>query len=418
MPQTLYMYMLGNGFDLAHDLPTKYRDFFYFVEAIKRLASGPVDLSTIPIFQENLSQHTLEYLTDCFRSYDIPDYIKAIQLALCFNTPEHENLWHSLFRKKLNEKSRLDTWIDFEKEIENEIKVFRSILFPDTPSFSLTSSPVEMMKRIYRAMGSYSFTPSKRSPPEEKLSDYEYEISSAIACSRDTSSLISNYLKECILFLYHELQRYIFCLELYLRFYVTEHCLPSYGNNLFLSELFTHQVPNFILSFNYTETYKDYIQRYQSHNIGVQHIHGRLRSKDHLDNAIQTKDYLHSPLVLGFHNHEKFESSDDIQFLWFEKFFQRMLCKTGTDFFTWIDNKIPKNSRQLHTIIYGHSLDKTDGDSIRLIFERSSKITVYYYQETDLPQLISNLILVFDRNQVNYYYTMGILEFRPILQST
>lgn len=408
MPSTLYM--LGNGFDLAHKLPTAYCDFFYFVEEIKRLSSNPTVPHTSSA-NSNLPQSTLEYLEGIFKLPSIPGYIQAIQSALCFNTPRAENLWHSYFRKKLNEKLNLNTWIDFEKEIENEINSVRSLLFCDT----ISSSPIEMMKIIYRNMGNYLFTPFDRSWPEKELSKYEIAISTVIDCGKDASSLIPDYRKECSLFLYHELQRYIFCLELYLRFYVMERCFIPEKPNGFLQNLFDVNHPDFILSFNYTDTYANYLEQHQSEDVSKQHIHGKLRTAEQLSAAIKEQDYLHSPLVLGFNNHEKFETSEDIQLLWFEKFFQRMLCKTGTDFFSW-NNQVVDD--EIHTIIYGHSLDKTDGDFIRSIFKSSSKITVYYYQESNLPQLISNLILVFNRNQVNYYYTTGILEFLPIPQDT
>lgn len=411
----LTLYMLGNGFDLAHELPTTYRDFFYFLEAIKSLSSRPQDPNGVPMLRDNLTASTLAYLKDVFcSSAQVPKYIQAIRSALCFDTPTVENLWHSLFHKRLSDKSKLDTWIDFEKEIEIAVGYFQTHLPPISPANFFSNG----MKQIYAYMGHPSFKLTTRTFKEKKLIQYEEEVSCAVDCSKECSSLLLSYRKECILFLYHELQRYIFCLELYLRFYVIDHCFKESQPNTFLKKLFDCTHPDFILSFNYTDIYTCYVDQIQPNNIGKHHIHGKLRTAEQLLAAIEAEDYLHSPLVLGFHNHEKFETSEDIQLLWFEKFFQRMLCKTGTDFFSWIGERVPDRGKPLHTIIYGHSLDKTDGDFIRLIFERSTKIIVYYYQESDLPQLISNLISVFDRSQVNYYYTMGTLEFLPIPENT
>ncbi|WP_151076048.1 AbiH family protein [Flintibacter sp. KGMB00164] len=408
----LTLYMLGNGFDLAHGLPTTYRDFFYFLEAIKSLSSTPQDPNEVPMLRDNLTVPTLAYLKDAFSSpAQVPNYIQAIRSALCFDTPTAENLWHGLFRKKLREKSQLDTWIDFEKEIEHTVSHLRDTLFSE----NFSQSDIEQI-RLY--MGKAAFNHTKRRFKEEKLEKYEHELSKSIDGSVKATSVLLSYRNEYILFLYHELQRYIFCLELYLRFYVIEHCFKTGQINSFLKSLFDSTHPDFILSFNYTDIYTYYVDQIQPSDIKKHHIHGKLRTTEQLLAAIEAKDYLHSPLVLGFHNHEKFETSEDTQLLWFEKFFQRMLCKTGTDFFSWMERRVPDRGTLLHTIIYGHSLDKTDGDFIRLIFEKSAKITVYYYHETDLPQLISNLISVFDRSQVNFYYTMGTLEFLPIPEST
>lgn len=408
----LTLYMLGNGFDLAHGLPTTYRDFFYFVEAIKHLSANPQDPNEIPMLHDNLAAPTLAYLKDTFcSSAQIPNYIQAISSSLCFDTPTVENLWHSLFHKRLSDKSKLDTWIDFEKEIESAVKFFQTI-------FDVKDRSRPSMKVLYSYMGIPFFDHTKRTLIEERLIQCEYELSRALSCSKESLPLLLSYSKECILFLYHELQRYIFCLELYLRFYVIDYCLKASQPNAFLTNLFDSTHPDFILSFNYTDIYTCYLEQRKSNGTGKQHIHGKLRTTEQLLAAIDAKDYLHSPLVLGFHNHEKFETAEDTQLLWFEKFFQRMLYKTGIDFFSWMYQFSIEPSMKLHTIIYGHSLDRTDEDFIRLIFERSAKITVYYYQESDLPQLISNLISIFDRNQTNYYYTTGSLEFLPIPEST
>ena len=407
----LTLYMLGNGFDLAHGLPTTYRDFFYFLEAIRILSSNPQDPNEIPVLRDNLTVTTLSYLKDIFSSSaQLPNYIQTIRSALCFDTPRSENLWHNLFYKKLYEKSKLDTWIDFEKEIESAVKFFQSIICKEY--FSQSS-----MNAIYVYMGTPSLTHANRTFQEDRLLQYEQELLLVQfqAQSQKYLPLFLSYRNECILFLYHELQRYIFCLELYLRFYVIEHCFKTRQTNNFLKNLFDSTHPDFILSFNYTDIYTRYVGELRTTNIGKHHIHGKLRTAEQLLAAIEARDYLHSPLVLGFHNHEKFESSEETQLLWFEKFFQRMLCKTGINFFSWMNQS---HGMKLHTIIYGHSLDRTDEDFIRLIFEKSAKITVYYHQESDLPQLISNLVLVFDRNQVNDYYTTGILEFLPIKEST
>lgn len=45
--------VLGNGFDLAHKLPTQYRDFLHFVEVIKLVVEG-ITLEKINLEKINL----------------------------------------------------------------------------------------------------------------------------------------------------------------------------------------------------------------------------------------------------------------------------------------------------------------------------------------------------------------------------
>ena len=401
MPATLYV--LGNGFDLAHNRPTTYRDFFYVVEAIRYHLDFRPPLANIPDLKENLRPEVLNYLANVFNSGEIPDYINAITSALSFDSYPSRNLWHSFFHEKIKAKSKLDTWIDFEKEIETATKFFKQIIFSED------FRPLKMRK-IYNYMGNPSFKLTDRTDAEKRLQEYAAEFSVLPGSSAIIDPLLLSYKKECILFLYQELQRYIFCLELYLRYYVMDLVFSNDSKRTPLAKILKMDTSSkFLLSFNYTDTYT----RYFNPNSGIknQHIHGKLRSAQSLTDAINKKDYLHSPLVLGFHNEEKFETSEDIQLLWFEKFFQRMLYKTGTDFFPWVERETV-GCAKLNTVIYGHSLDKTDGDFIRFIFKKSSKITVYYHQETTLPQLIANLIAIFDRNTVNHYYSNEILQFK------
>ena len=49
------LFVLGNGFDLAHGLPTAYRDFFYFVEAIQLQKTSPSSLNKTPILKQLFS---------------------------------------------------------------------------------------------------------------------------------------------------------------------------------------------------------------------------------------------------------------------------------------------------------------------------------------------------------------------------
>lgn len=39
--------VIGNGFDLAHELPTTYQDFLKFVEVMKQVLSGETEASRI-----------------------------------------------------------------------------------------------------------------------------------------------------------------------------------------------------------------------------------------------------------------------------------------------------------------------------------------------------------------------------------
>lgn len=397
MAETLFV--LGNGFDLAHGLPTTYRDFFYFVEAIRLQKPPSSPLNKIPILKETLRPEVLNYLFNVFTSGDVPDYINAIRTALHLETPSQVNIWHSYFRKKIKDGHGLTTWIDFEKEIYLLFRDNSETFSPENFSSSVFS------RMIHRNMDLLSF---------RRYSDKMFNLSEKM---KDHVNVLlrEEYLNESILFLYQELRRYTFCLELYLRFFVTDICLKNSKLNSTIQKMFNPDSPTsskpFILSFNYTETYthKDFCYRSDARS---QHIHGAVRKRATLEQAIKSQDFLSSPLVLGFHCEEtpSETTASDVQFLWFEKFFQRMLHKTGNGVFSWLKEQ---SAGTINTVVYGHSLDKTDADLIRIIFDKSESVTVYHL-ETSLPQLISNLVTIFGRDVVNEYYQEGKLVFTQI----
>lgn len=106
--------VIGNGFDLAHGLPTKYTDFLDFVSKFKEE-------------EGNEAQSTL----------DFPDSKIKGELSDCVN----DNFWIDYFlKKRLSlEKDGKENWIDFEKEISEfikEIDSFRkNMYFSEIPDY-------------------------------------------------------------------------------------------------------------------------------------------------------------------------------------------------------------------------------------------------------------------------------------------
>ena len=79
----MHLLIIGNGFDLAHDLPTRYTDFLRYCHDY--CGSNPVS--------------ACERLNDEFLSF-----IK-------------ENIWLKYFLASTENLNDVRTWIDFEKEI-------------------------------------------------------------------------------------------------------------------------------------------------------------------------------------------------------------------------------------------------------------------------------------------------------------
>lgn len=149
--------------------------------------------------------------------------------------------------------------------------------------------------------------------------------------------------------------------------------------------------PDHILSFNYTDTYtrvygndKEIIQSY---------IHGEA---DILNNVESNN------MVLGIDEYLEDDRKDkEFTFLSFKKFYQRLLKQTDNKYCEWIDRIKDGYDEAVHTLyIFGHSLDSTDRDILKLFIGNDNVQTkIFYYRENQndksvLGKLITNLISI------------------------
>lgn len=108
--------VLGNGFDIDHELPTKYKDFLCFVEVIKeiQILEEKVDSSSYVLDTE-----LKKYVYNLF-FLDDKKKIKIEVLSLL-----ESNAWIDYF---LNVKGEFgENWIDFEAEISHVVQELENV---------------------------------------------------------------------------------------------------------------------------------------------------------------------------------------------------------------------------------------------------------------------------------------------------
>ncbi len=116
------IFVLGNGFDLAHYLPTQYIHFIEAMEVIEHYTQSK-NIYFDELFhyrlkhQDDFFKHTCElYATDDL-FIDFPDLFKIKEKL-------KGNFWYQHFKKYL----KVNTWIDVETEIENTLLDVHHIL--------------------------------------------------------------------------------------------------------------------------------------------------------------------------------------------------------------------------------------------------------------------------------------------------
>lgn len=282
--------ILGNGFDLAHNLPTTYSDFLAFLLLVEK--SKPFCLlSASDIDSAKISPEVKHYVQDLLLTqdiladepYSIPPLIQ--ELYTCLNY----NIWYHYFQQKHQDNTiRGINWIDFENEIRNIIEFLDRItddIYAPVPP--LTVNVPESITRFISIGSEYQ------------------QLSNGDDCPFRFVDLINRS--------YHDLQRLVRCLEIYLC-----DCVNKIDINHVSPDIQALDI-DAILTFNYTNT----LTRVYSPKGAIEfhHIHGR---------ALPNGSPENNSIVLGVNEYWNVEDADThTNWNLYKKFTQRIIKETG-----------------------------------------------------------------------------------------
>ena len=109
--------MIGNGFDLEHELPTKYTQFLEFVTRFKYAYSSA---NSVP---QRLYDIKDDYLKMIFENPECEDRVVAL------HTFTENNVWINYFGKVYKKHlANKQNWIDFESEISSVIQAMDGLI--------------------------------------------------------------------------------------------------------------------------------------------------------------------------------------------------------------------------------------------------------------------------------------------------
>jgi len=146
------------------------------------------------------------------------------------------------------------------------------------------------------------------------------------------------------------------------------------------SEFTYQQIKNIgadaVITFNYTDTYK----RYGISSENVIHVHGSL---------------VENNIVLGFDD----DNEKELQYVYFKKYMQCILKRTPIlDQYNFSAEVLGEEGINRHDYknpimhFFGHSLDVTDREKLKYLFDNASRIKIYYYDEDDHEEKIEKVI--------------------------
>lgn len=374
--------LIGNGFDLAHGLPTSYKDFLDFCKMVRELYTYPIidneynqkkliDWNTDKTIKSKLLE-CYENRKNCFEDKITTQRKELDELYDCIK----ENVWINYFLER--EKSIGENWIDFESEISNVVQAIETL-----------KGYIERDEDVLKIK-------------DTKQKTIIYFLKIAKKSLQDVFNLkrIDGFIEDISI----ELDKLIRSLEIYICEFVNEIDIIKENDDI------KTITPDYVLSFNYSNTYERIYG--QSKEVTYDYIHG----KADIENNVDTCN-----LVLGIDEYLEDDKNDKLEFIAFKKFYQRIYKSTDSTYMKWVEQikKYPEVNHNL--FIFGHSLDKTDRDILKLLICNDNVTTkIYYYRKNkndkkELGKLIKNLVRIMGQDEL-ISRTMGehkTIEFIP-----
>lgn len=371
----LNVLVVGNGFDLAHGLPTKYSDFLDFItlyitkyhcswtswglvddkdndddkwknrrwsfyHAVLENLSSNVSVQTKQLFEKHRDDfHDLLTNEDSLKNFQFDSFLRY-----CL----HEYSYKQTLNKEFN-------WID----IEDEIQSFILALEPEIKTLSeLKNISVKVRNCI-----------------NYENVDAKLFFIPTIADALIHENIPNEYLKQAVFgCLFDELEKFNTLLRIYLQTTMKtltpkKKCflINSYETNLSQGTRRGVKIDH-VLSFNYTDTAGMYVPKEN-----IRFINGSL------DEA---------KIILGIENPDLSKTSEfcESNIHLFFKNTQRVLYNSSREYEQWI-----ASLKGVDMHIIGHSLAISDKYILVGLMLGANKVTIYHYNEADRQCKISNL---------------------------
>lgn len=366
--------IIGNGFDLAHGLPTYYTDFLKFVNEAND-------------YYNNFYLKKIEVPEEDKKNKDFFDFFIALNQISDFETIielyelSSDNLWFKYFN---NISNQANTWIDFESEISRFIRILESL--KEEKDFAILYNKdgfivPQIFSHFLKNIGWENTVFTERNFKNELV--FTFPLSNYFILTEKLSNDLNNLTR---------------CLEIYLSKYIN-----NLDKGLRIPEILELKDKiNVVLSFNYTNTFE---RLYGHESVRYDYIHGKADIENTVDSC---------QLVLGIDEYlDEKEKSNNIDFIQYKKYFQRIYKRTGRKHIDWLKKLNRSNGidlDELNIYILGHSLDITDKDILyplimfgkqeNLGFYSSVNIIVYDHDKKASFNHIANLVKVITQDEL------------------
>lgn len=370
----------GNGFDLFHHLPTKYHHFISIMQTIENNVYA-ADVSFEELFGEVFKERYQSDYNSIVENYNSVNIKFSSEKLDRIRQLLETNLWYKHFKNVLE----IDTWIDFEMEIEsilNQFEIFnkhedkrfvRKNLFDDY-LFGFTNFELfEIIKN--KPIGQIPFSLNDKYINRRKNAiDIKKMLNDLAKSFEDFVVIFNRYLVDIVSVFYVQIRQ---------------------------KAIIPFHLINEIYTFNYTPTFESI---YKVEKSKIVYLHGQINEDCNKQNLVFGISEIPQEV-------KKTKSYD------FAKYYQRIKKNSNNKFI-----EIPSDKKggldETVFFIIGHSLDESDKIYISDLFKflefdlsANSKICIFYHSAHDRENKLKNLFNIIDKNVVIEANKAGRLYF-------
>jgi hypothetical protein len=358
--------IIGNGFDLAHGLPTSYKDFIddYWENVIQECKSKDVyedDLFSLKLNKKSIGpQGTYELVNDvkCY---------KTLKLFTIKNGKYCYQDFKNKFFLCLSDVSTMENWVDIENLYYKKLKEITK-----SDSLPITQKKIRTI-----------------------ILNQEFE---------QVKNLLERYLKEKVEEKYDfRLHRNNPFIDLLLPEFINRFDENRYlkefksGDHLYVREFLEkigekNGLTTYFLSFNYTKVVEQYYNVF-AFNKQLNYIHGKLKNSANLVN-------------FGFgdemdDDYKMIENIDDNEYLRNFKSFKYLQNSNYKNLLDFVES-----DKKFQVYIMGHSCGLSDRTMLNTIFEHPNciSIKIFYHQRKDgtdnYTEIIQNISRHFNKKKL------------------
>lgn len=402
--------IIGNGFDLAHFLPTKYE---HFIHTMKVVEETPSDTSlSFDYLYKDLLDNADFILTKCKELYKTEELEITAEQVDSLKDKLTDNSWFQFFKNQID--SGIDTWIDFENEVKNvldslcslvneieeDVLHFRTTLDKKEASIQAQLITEKMFRKhpaIFKILWQFDIIEKKQDNRTQFVLNKEFvKYYHGRAVYLNTNKIFLNLIIDW--------NNFIEIFSMYIE-YIDK--IESRKELVLPKTLLKNECA--IYSFNYSST----VKRFYNHS-QIQFLHGNTGGNNTNNTIVLGISALENKILVeekayGFVKYyQKLVNNTDYQFL-----------RGNPDLTDLEKEKFETNVMGSNDIIeiylWGHSLDSSDSDYIEEIFgfnqgpNPSINLIVYYFGSPHAQ--LANLISIMGKDIIERWMKEGWLEF-------